>query len=365
MARSVYLEGFAGRGRPPKRFDLVSFPAEIGRHPDCAIQLNVARVSRRHASIERMRNGLVIRDLGSTNGTFVNGERIDAPTPMGHGDVVHIGDQEFRLIEDEAEDGPAPDEATRVGIAALPHDFPTRVREFNELLDKEMVCAFHQPIVHADGRPFAHELLGRAVHPAFEAAPGPMFMLAEAIGEQVRLSELFRRRSFLEAETRGLDTPLFFNTHPEECRDPDRLLDELRALREKHPSLDLVFEVHEAAVTDLAVMGRIRETLNDLGIGLAYDDFGAGQARLQELIEVPPDVLKFDIALVQGLEGSESPKYRLLESLNKLIQQLGVKTLAEGVETKQQAEACRAIGIDYIQGFYFGRPEPVMPSSEA
>ena len=225
MARSVYLEGFAGRGRPPKRFDLVSFPAEIGRHPDCAIQLNVARVSRRHASIERMRNGLVIRDLGSTNGTFVNGERIDAPTPMGHGDVVHIGDQEFRLIEDEAEDGPAPDEATRVGIAALPHDFPTRVREFNELLDKEMVCAFHQPIVHADGRPFAHELLGRAVHPAFEAAPGPMFMLAEAIGEQVRLSELFRRRSFLEAETRGLDTPLFFNTHPEECRDPDRLLD--------------------------------------------------------------------------------------------------------------------------------------------
>ena len=76
-------------------------------------------------------------------------------------------------------------------------------------------------------------------------------------------------------------------------------------------------------------------------------------------------MLKFDIALVQGLEGSESPKYRLLESLNKLIQQLGVKTLAEGVETKQQAEACRAIGIDYIQGFYFGRPEPVMPSSEA
>ena len=68
------------------------------------------------------------------------------------------------------------------------------------------------------------------LRPAFEAAPGPMFMLAEAIGEQVRLSELFRRRSFMEAEARGLETPLFFNIHPEECRDPERLLGELRTV---------------------------------------------------------------------------------------------------------------------------------------
>ena len=365
MPRHAYLEGFAQRGQPPKRFELAAFPAEIGRHPECTVQLNVQRVSRRHARIEEYRGGLILRDLGSTNGTYLNGEPIDGPTSISHGDVIHIGDQEFRLIETEIEDGPALDEATRVGIATLPHDFPTRIREFNELLDKSMVCGYHQPIVHLDGSPYGFELLGRSTHPGLDAAPGPMFMLAEAIGEQTRLSELLRRTSFAEAEKAGLTEPLFFNTHPEECRDAERLLDELRALREKHPKLDLVFEVHEAAVTDLDLMGRIRETLTELKIGLAYDDFGAGQARLLELIEVPPDVLKFDIALVQGLEGPDSPKYRLLESLNGLIQQLGVRTLAEGVETEQQAEACRTIGIDYIQGFLYGRPAPLIRTASA
>ncbi|NKI36587.1 EAL domain-containing protein [Wenzhouxiangella sp. XN79A] len=363
MARQAYLESFSRRGTG-QRFDLVRFPAEIGRHPDCAITLNVERVSRRHARIDREIDGsLRVTDLGSTNGTYLNGERLTAPAELVHGDVLHIGDQEYRLIQTEIDDGPELDDATRIGITTLPSDFPTQAREFNELLAGKQVCGYRQAIVHADGSPFGFELLGRATHPRLDAGPGPMFKLAEALGEQVRLSELLRRIAFAEAAACGLTEPLFFNTHPEECKDDGRLLDELTALREAHPGLNLVFEVHEAAVTDLERMARIRERLRGLDIRLAYDDFGAGQARLLELIEVPPDVLKFDIALMRGLDGPDSPKYRLLRTLNTMIQELGVRTLAEGVETEVQAEACRTLGIDYVQGFFYGRPEPLLPAA--
>src|SRR6056297_4225603 len=87
----------------------------------------------------------------------------------------------------------------------------------------------------------------------------------------------------------------------------------------------------------------------------------AGQARLQELVEVPPHFLKFDIALVRGVGDRRSAKYRLLATLNGMIRDMGVRTLAEGIEDEETAAACAAIGIDLFQGFLYGRPEPINP----
>ena len=73
-------------------------------------------------------------------------------------------------------------------------------------------------------------------------------------------------------------------------------------------------------------------------------------------------MLKFDIGLVAGI-APDTPKYRLLASLNNLVKDMGIPTLAEGIETAEVAEACREIGIDYFQGYFFGRPEPI-PSAD-
>jgi len=360
MTRQAYLECFTGSGTAPKRFDLVDFPARIGRQPDCTVQLNVARISRMHAEIRRDDNGyLLIEDLGSTNGTFVNGRRIEASMPITSGDVIHVGDQEMRLVEEQAVDAQASDEMTQIGLGTLPHEFPTMVREFNQLLDDELVVGYRQLITDNRGVPFGHELLGRGSHPTLDAGPGELFALARALDAEVRLSQLMRRKGFEAAERAKMSAPLFFNTHPAECRAPDQLVAELETLRARHPSLDLVFEVHEAAVTDLGVMAEIGAALRALDIRLAYDDFGAGQARLLELVEVPPHFLKFDIALVRGVGDTESAKYRLLATLNAMISDMGVLTLAEGIEDQATADACAAIGIDLFQGFLFGRPEPI------
>ena len=98
--------------------------------------------------------------------------------------------------------------------------------------------------------------------------------------------------------------------------------------------------------------------MRDLDIKLAYDDFGAGQARLVDLAKVPPDYLKFDIALIRGIHTASAQQRQLVDTLVRMVQDFGIAALAEGVECAEEAEVCREIGFDYAQGYYFGKPAP-------
>ncbi len=356
-----YLEASGTGDSAGQRYPLDPLPALIGRQPGARVQIIAPSVSRLHAEIDAAPDGsLRIRDLGSTNGTRINGRQLRRSETLLHGDVIHIGEVEFVLVERSGTTTVEADAATRIGLAANAGGAPIPVREFQQLLEQGMVRGFQQTIFDQQGQPFGAELLGRGTHPGMGSSPAEMFALAARTGEELRLSRLLREIGFAEAAEAELAGPLFFNIHPLECNPPEPLLEQLGRLRGQFPDLELVFEVHEKAITDLDRMAAIRAELNSLGIGLAYDDFGAGQARLQELIEVPPDYLKFDITLVRGLLGPESPKYRMLASLNEMIQALGIRTLAEGIEDEATAAACREIGIDLYQGFHFARPIPIL-----
>lgn len=362
MTQRFYLESSGKDSSLPRHVHLDEFPATIGRHPDCVIQLSLDRLSRVHARLDREGDRLMVSDLGSTNGTFVNHKRVTSATRLQVGDILHLADHEFRLMTDQAptEAGRSrTGEETVIGMAALPRDFPLHMPAFFELLENERVTGFGQPIVTAEGEPFALEMLGRSEHPGLDEGPGQLFALASALDAEVRLSRMLRRRCFALASEAGLTMPLFFNNHPVECEDMPSLMDELHELRERYPSLQLVFEVHESAVTDLGAMAEVRDELGRMDIQLAYDDFGAGQARLLELVEVPPHFLKFDMGLIRDMTDRDSPRYRLLADLNRMIVDMGVRTLVEGVEDEQTASLCREIGIDYMQGYLFGRPQPL------
>ena len=92
---------------------------------------------------------------------------------------------------------------------------------------------------------------------------------------------------------------------------------------------------------------------------LAYDDFGAGRARLNELGEAPPDYLKFDIGLIRNIDRAPVRKQKLLEGLVKMAQELGIHAVAEGVESEAEAATCRELGFPMAQGYHFGRPAPI------
>lgn len=360
-----YLESSSGQEQLPRRIDLRQLPATIGRAVDCTLPLESNRLSRRHARFSWQEGSLWLEDLGSTNGTYVNHSRLEAPQQLRPGDVIHFADHEFRLRKDSLMQEPDPNawssETQFQPEGVFVSDFPLETAALLELLEREQVTGYVQALVRPNGEVFGYELLGRSTHPDLQQGPGQMFALAASLGKDVELSRLLRRRSFAQASAAGIRAPLFFNNHPAECRDMDALLAEITRLRQLHPELTLVFEVPEAAVTDLAVMARVKRSMRALDVGLAYDDFGAGQARLLELAEVPPDYLKFDMGLVQGLSSRDSGKYQLLAALTKLVHGFGIATLAEGIETREQADFCTELGIGLLQGFLFNRPQPIAP----
>ena len=191
-----------------------------------------------------------------------------------------------------------------------------------------------------------------------------LFKIAATLGCENQLSELFRREGIRLGEELPQKSVLFFNTHPHEILQ-ESLLKSLLEIRKFAPKRPIVLEIHEKAITNVKPMKQLRAALTDLEIGLAYDDFGAGQARLIELIEIPPDFLKFDIALVHDIHQASLRKQQIIERLVKIAHDFGIIPLAEGIECKQEGDVCIQPGFSYAQeGFYYGRPDSISSQKE-
>jgi EAL domain-containing protein (putative c-di-GMP-specific phosphodiesterase class I) len=201
----------------------------------------------------------------------------------------------------------------------------------------------------------AYEALGRGLHPALPCGPSELFRISECIGVEGELSRLLRRKAVELAAKDPKVAALFLNTHPAELERPG-LIESLEELRAFAPHLDLILEIHESALAQPAFMAALRDQLSEINVGLAYDDFGAGQARLLELAEAPPHYLKFDRKFITAIDQAPPSRRRLLASLVAAARELLVKTIAEGVETAAEAEVCARIGFTHAQGFHFGRP---------
>jgi EAL domain-containing protein (putative c-di-GMP-specific phosphodiesterase class I) len=101
----------------------------------------------------------------------------------------------------------------------------------------------------------------------------------------------------------------------------------------------------------LQQLGHIR----DLGVEIGLDDFGTGYASLTHLRRLPLSFVKIDQSFVQGL-GTDQEDERIVSAVVDLAKNLGLRSIAEGVETKGQLERLRELGCDQAQGYLFARP---------
>jgi EAL domain-containing protein (putative c-di-GMP-specific phosphodiesterase class I) len=100
-----------------------------------------------------------------------------------------------------------------------------------------------------------------------------------------------------------------------------------------------------------AILAQLREA----GITISIDDFGTGHSSLQSLSQLPVDVLKIDRTFVRDIATNDRHR-TLVQTTITLAKSFGMTTIAEGVETRLQAEILKRLGCDAIQGYYIARP---------
>jgi EAL domain-containing protein (putative c-di-GMP-specific phosphodiesterase class I) len=228
------------------------------------------------------------------------------------------------------------------------------LRGVRSLSDAEIGVAF-QPIVDiGTGKLFAHEALVRCKRPEYAAPP---VLFEHAVSEHAcgRLGRKIRDAAF---DTCG-DVALFVNVHPEELSDrwlvrPDDPIGFHKRL--------VYLEITESAT--MAYLDVCQSVLKELCVRsnarLVIDDFGAGYSNLERLVLLEPAVVKLDLALVRGIH-RERRKQIVTRHMVSLCKELGATVVAEGVETLEELQCVRDLGVDYAQGYLLARPASPPP----
>ena len=349
-----FLSGQTDTTEPTRQFDITGDEFVIGRGRDSDLHLPAGCISKKHAVINVEVDGtLVLHELGSTNGTFVNGKQVKSETTLKDNDLIHFAALVFRVglknKNDSIQHNTIHEDVCDQALAMI---------QFERLISDGGLYPHFQPLVRLDDQSrIGYEVLGRSRLFGLQS-PQEMFHAASQLNLEAQLSEAFRLRGVEIGAAFGSDTNLFVNTHPSELDRPE-FYDSLKELRKIAPEQTITLEIHEGASTNLTMMRELCAVLADLNIKLAFDDFGVGRARLVELGEVRPDFLKFDMKLTKNIEHAPTKRQELVALFANLVNNLGIKTLAEGVETRECHDILVQMGFQFGQGFYYGRPSPL------
>lgn len=334
-----------------------SLPLRIGRSESAQFPINHPSISRMHAELVESNGCLAVCDSNSRNGTFVNYQKIETLTTLFAGDCIHLGSCEFRVVsENETLDENR--DADQTWVIKEPGG-----PEFQRLMNDEAVYARFQPVIMLDGNTvFAFESLGRGNFPGAPSKPDDLFRMAKRYGYSQELSNIFRVHALRLAEKLPRNFQVFINVCADELRKPQQFIDEMVQVHDLYPQMNIVAEIPEGLALDIEAMVDIKAALRDLGYGIAYDDFGVGQSRLVQLADCPPDYLKFDRSLICNIDSAPPHRQKMVKLLADFAANMGVITIAEGVETTGESETCRQMGFRCGQGYLYGRP---MPAEEA
>ena len=357
-----YLEHYPEQGGPAERVGLLKVPFTLGRSEQSDHTVYSSKVSKDHAAILNDGHRYAIRDLDSTNGTFVNGERVKEHV-LADGDIIHLAHVEFcfrhAALDDTSRDRLHDTivDRTQAVVSSRPDSIIRGSRLLREMIAAEAVETVFQPIVDLRTHTIVgYEALGRGNFPELARSPSLLLSLADQCDLSIDLSELFRRHAIASSRKLPPGVKLFLNVHARELASP-AFHDSLASIKRQMPAeRPIVIEIAESSVTDLQAMARHKAVFKSLGFEFAYDDFGAGQARLLELTDAPPHYLKLDMSLIHGIERATS-RQEVVRALLHAVSVRGVCIVAEGIESEEVAVVCRQLGCHLGQGYLFGRPE--------
>jgi diguanylate cyclase (GGDEF)-like protein len=227
-------------------------------------------------------------------------------------------------------------------------------------LERNQLAVVYQPIVGIDGTPTHVEALARWPHPSWgQVSPGEFVPVAEQNGQIHAMGRWVLRQACLDAARwPGANPPKVSVNVSAMQVSSGHLVSQVREAlaAAKLPSHRLVIELTESL--PMARSEGVSQTLSDLramGVSLALDDFGTGYSSLSSLMKQPVSLVKIDQSFVKDVPGGGEI---LIKATVDVARRFGLDVVAEGVETALQRSRLESLGVNYMQGYLFGRPMP-------
>lgn len=306
-------------------------------------------------------------------------EAVSAPTEIGGVSAVVVGVAGAAFLPAGSsasaalqQSAVALNEARRRGRRLLmSHDLPTltyagpaaladEVEQLERALRQDRFRLALQPVIDARTRTTLHHeaLLRVRGEDGAMGSAAALIAAAERLETSTRLDLAVLDLAVGELAARpGLQ--LAVNVSAASARDPSqarRWLDRLGAIGEDISRVTV--ELTETAAPDDATgaLSRFAAEVRELGASFSLDDFGSGYTSCSNLLALQPHEVKIDGAIVQAMR-SDVRSRALVRGLVGMARELGIRTVAEWVETEAEAEFLTGLGVDALQGFYFGLPE--------
>jgi len=338
-------------------------PFVIGRRSKADLALECSSVSGIHAElIIQDDDQLQIKDLGSTNGTFVNGQRV-LESQLREEDIVQVGSMVFQV--NRTSDAPAP-VASRRPAQTIESDIPESAEgRFHRLL-RVGVVPFFQPVLDITGdvsRTVGYEVLGRGRLPGL-CTPEEMFSAASEMEKAAELSEALRKNGIEVADAHfSSGKMIFVNTHQTELNS-DRLGESLAKIRTRFPDRKFNLEVPASILTSPERLSVLDSATRDLNIGVSVHGIGAEMLPLEALQRLNPAVGKVSVDLIRDIDKKDVRKHKLVSAIISMLNELGIQPMAERVETAEEHETLKQLGVQLGQGYYYGQPTSIEDVNE-
>ena len=351
------LEYTVPEGDRTERVELTSFPFRIGRLDELDLPLPSQRVSREHGVIEFRQGRYWIRDLGSTNGTLLNGQRI-TEAELSDGDLIRMADIELVFQLPPSSDTAVPN-ATIVmeGDAATESssgtDWLMELRRMQEMvLHLAAQCRFERIDDLERACCFGFEVRVRE-NPALGDVERRCRLWQVESSWAERWGDLHRLLAVTQYTVGSGDYAVFMPVSPCEVG-TSHLLRSLDQLAEELPATwQLVLEIPAATAGDIPFFRRFLQEVGNRSMLVAYGGFQAGPSAIADYREIRPDFLKLSASMIQGI-GRSSGGQRQVQELIRAARELGCEVVATGVQDADDLAVVYELGCRYAQGPHCG-----------
>ncbi|MCM1387131.1 MAG: EAL domain-containing protein [Bacillus sp. (in: Bacteria)] len=231
-------------------------------------------------------------------------------------------------------------------------------------LEEDRIAVFYQPIYSTHSKKFvsAEALVRILDKDGSVIPPGKFVPIAEKTGLITRIGETVFEKTcaFISKnnlkERYGIEY-VEVNLSVKQCEKRKLAQTFIGIMQKYNVQPDCInLEITESApIQTRHIFLENVQTLLDYGVTFSLDDFGSGESNLNYIVEMPVSIVKFDRGMTQAYFADFRARF-VMEAAMRMIQEMELKIVSEGVETKEQMETIVALGIDYIQGYYFSKP---------